>query len=59
MGQKTDMTDDAFTDGVYTIPELAEQNLDVDWIEAPLPPQDLKDHWQAIKETRILAQFLL
>ncbi|MBQ1549025.1 MAG: DUF362 domain-containing protein, partial [Clostridia bacterium] len=43
MGQKTDMTYDAFTDGVYTIPELAEQNLDVDWIEAPLPPQDLKD----------------
>ena len=59
MGQKTDMTYDAFTDGVYTIPELAEQNLDVDWIEAPLPPQDLKDRWQAIKETRILAQFLL
>lgn len=59
MGQKTDMTYDAFTDGVYTIPELAEQNLDVDWIEAPLPPQDLKDRWQAMKETRILAQFLL
>ncbi len=59
MGQKTDMTYDAFTDGVYTIPELAEQNLDVDWIEAPLPPQDLKDRWQAIKETRIMAQFLL
>ena len=59
LGQKTDMTYDAFTDGVYTIPELAEQNLDVDWIEAPLPPQDLKDRWQAIKETRILAQFLL
>ena len=59
MGQKTNMTYDAFTDGVYTIPELAEQNLDVDWIEAPLPPQDLKDRWQAIKETRILAQFLL
>ena len=59
LGQKTDMTYDAFTDGVYTIPELAEQNLDVDWIEAPLPPQDLKDRWQAMKETRILAQFLL
>ncbi len=53
------MTYDAFRDGPYTIPELEAQNLDVDCIEAPLPPLDLKDRWKAIKEVRLLAQFLI
>ena len=59
LGQPTDMTYDAFRDGPYTIPELEAQNLDVDCIEAPLPPLDLKDRWKAIKEVRLLAQFLI
>ena len=46
------------TDG-KPIPELEAQNLDVDCIEAPLPPLDLKDRWKAIKEVRLLAQFLI
>ena len=59
MGKPTDMTYDAFTDGVYTIPELAEKNLDVDWVEAPLPTPDLKARIQAMKEVRIYAHFLV
>lgn len=59
LGQPTDMTYDAFRDGPYTIPELEAQNLDVDCIEAPLPQLDLKDRWKAIKEVRLLAQFLI
>ena len=59
MGQPTDMTYDAFRDGPYTIPELEAQHLDVDCIEAPLPPLDWKDRVKAMKEVKILAQFLI
>ena len=59
LGQPTAMTYDAFRDGPYTIPELEAQNLDVDCIEAPLPQLDFKDRWKAIKEVRLLAQFLI
>ncbi len=59
LGKPTDMTYDAFDDGIYTIPELAEQNLDVDWVEAPLPELSLADRWKAMKEVRLYAHFLV
>lgn len=59
LGKPTDMTYDAFTDGVYTIPELAAQDLDVDWVEAPLPELSAADRWKAMKEVRLYAHFLI
>ena len=59
MGTPTDMTFDAFTDGLYTIPELAEKNLDEDWVAVPLPKYGLKDRIQSMKEVRLYSQFFI
>lgn len=58
MGKPTEMHFDAFDDGLYTIPELAAQNIDADWVEAPVPPLDLKGRVQAMMDVRLLANFL-
>ena len=58
MGHPTEPHFDAYSDKIFTIPELVEKNLDCDWVEAPMPPLDLKGRWEAIKDVRLLAQFL-
>ncbi len=58
MGKPTEPHFDAYNDGLYTIPELAEKNLDVDWVEAPIPPLSKADRIRAVKDVRLLANFL-
>lgn len=59
MGTPTEPHFDAFNDGLYTIPEYAEKHLDVDWVEAPIPPLSTADRIQAVKDVRLLANFLI
>ena len=58
LGAPTEPHFDAFNDGLYTIPEYVEKNLDVDWVEAPVPPLSKEDRIQAMKDVRFLANFL-
>ncbi len=58
MGAPTEMHFDAYNDGLYTIPEYAEKNLDCDWVEAPLPPLDMKGRIKAMLDVRLIANFL-
>ncbi|MCQ2488407.1 MAG: DUF362 domain-containing protein [Clostridia bacterium] len=57
-GTPTEPNFDAYDDGLYTIPELAAQNLDCDWIEAPVPPLTLEQRLESVKGVRFLAKFL-
>lgn len=57
-GDPTEPHFDAFDDGLYTIPEYQAKNLDVDWVEAPIPPLTKQDRIQAVKDVRLLANFL-
>ncbi|MCR4747976.1 MAG: DUF362 domain-containing protein [Clostridiales bacterium] len=58
IGDPTEPHFDAYHDGLYTIPELAAQNLDCDWVEAPIPNLEREDRIQAVKDVRLLANFL-
>lgn len=49
---------DAYEDKLFTIPELAAQNLDVDFLEIPMPKMGLKERRAAMKDVNFLAQFL-
>ncbi len=57
-GTPTEPNFDAYDDGIYTIPELAAQGIDKDWIEAPVPPLSMKERMESIKGVRFLANFL-
>ncbi len=57
-GTPTEPHFDAFNDGLYTIPEYAAKHLDADWVEAPVPPLQIKDRVQAVKDVRFVANFL-
>lgn len=58
-GTPTEPPFDAYSDRLYTIPDLAEQNLDVDWVAAPLPKLDFAGRVQAVKDVRFVAKFLI
>ena len=58
MGHPTEPKFDAYTDGIYTIPEYVEKNLDCDFVEVPMPKLGLKGRIDAIKDVRFMANFL-
>ena len=49
---------DAYEDKLFTIPELAAKNLDVPFVEIPMPKMGLKARREAMKDVNFLAQFL-
>ncbi|MBQ2500546.1 MAG: hypothetical protein II522_03680, partial [Clostridia bacterium] len=57
-GTPTEPNFDAYNDGLFTIPELAEKNLDCDWVEAPVPKLTMEQRIEAIKNVKFLAKFL-
>ncbi len=58
LGKPTEPHFDAYSDKIFTIPELVEKNIQEDWVKVPLPNLDLAGRWAAIKDVRFLAQFL-
>lgn len=58
-GTPTEPPFDAYSDRLYTIPDLSAQNLDVDWVSAPLQKLDFAGRLQAVKDVRFVAKFLV
>ena len=57
-GHPTEPHFDAYCDKLFTIPELAAKNLDVPFVEIPMPKMGLKARREAMKDVNFLAQFL-
>ena len=57
-GHPTEPHFDAYEDKLFTIPELAAKNLDVPFVEIPMPKMSFKERRAAMKDVNFLAQFL-
>ncbi|NLL62815.1 MAG: DUF362 domain-containing protein [Ruminococcaceae bacterium] len=57
-GLPTEHRFDAYDDGLFTISELSDKDIKEDWIPAPIPPLTRKQRIEAMKDVRLLANFL-